>query len=95
VYRRGIETIIPPRATTKTKKIKKQYERDGRMLDVYRVSSSHCKICPHIAIKENDLSKIREDIAAYILVFGVNLAYAVKMFLFLQNIPKKMRYLKI
>lgn len=23
-----------------------QFERDGRMLDVYRISSSYCKICP-------------------------------------------------
>jgi transposase len=176
------------------KKIEKQYERDGRMLDVYRVSSSYCRVCPlkknclsdatpnkqmyrwehediidnyttkmntpeakavvkkrgsivehpfgtikrtlgwdHflvrtkkkvlgenalimftynfkrllnligialfkklcIAIKENDLSTIREEIAAYILAFGVNLAYILEIFLFLQNIPKKMRYLKI
>ena len=79
----GIETIVPPRATAKTKKIKsarfsknqfiynhdkdcyicpndqelkkieKQYERDGRMLDVYRVSSSYCRICP---LKKNCLS---------------------------------------
>ena len=78
-----IETIIPPRATAKTKKIKsarfsknqfiynheddcyicpnnqklnkieKQYERDGRMLDVYRISSSYCKVCP---LKKNCLS---------------------------------------
>jgi transposase len=218
----NIETIVPPRATAKTKKIQsarfsknqfiynheedcyicpnnqklkkiqKQYQRDGRMLDVYRVSSSHCKICPlkknclsdvtpnkqmyrweheniiddyttkmatpkakaivkkrgsivehpfgtikrtlgwdHflvrtkkkvlgenalimftynfkrllnligitmfkklcIAIKENDLSTIREDIAAYILAFGVNLACFLKRFLFLQNILEKMRYL--
>lgn len=218
-----IETIIPPRATAKTKKIKsarfsknqfiynheddcyicpnnqelkkikKQYERDGRMLDVYRVSSSYCKVCPlkknclsdatpnkqmyrwehediidnyttkmntkeakavvkkrgsivehpfgtikrtlgwdHflvrtkkkvlgenalimftynfkrllnligialfkklcIAIKKNDLSKIREEIASYILAFGVHLAYFFDILLFLQNIPKKMRYLK-
>jgi len=51
------------------------------------------KLC--IAIKENDLSQIREEIVAYILVFGVNLAYLLEIFLFLQNIPKKMRYLKI
>jgi transposase len=79
----NIETIIPPRATAKTKKIQsarfsknqfiynhqddlyicpnnqelkridKQYERDGRMLDVYRVSSSYCKVCP---LKKNCLS---------------------------------------
>jgi len=35
------------------KKIEKQYERDGRMLDVYRVSSSNCKVCP---LKQNCLS---------------------------------------
>jgi len=51
------------------------------------------KLC--IAIKENDLSQIREEIAAYILAFGVNLAYFLEIFLFLQNILKKMRYLKI
>ncbi len=218
----GIETVVPPRATAKTKKIKdarfsknqfiynnkedcyicpnnqklkktqKQYERDGRMLDVYRVSSNHCKVCPlkknclsdatsnkqmyrweheklideystkmatpeakaivkkrgsivehpfgtikrtlgwdHflvrtkkkvlgenalimftynfkrllnligidlfkklcIAIKENDLSQIRDEIAAYILVFGVYLGYFLERFLFLQNISKKMKYL--
>ena len=79
----GIEAIVPPRATAKTKKIKnakfsknqfiynhdedcyicpnnqklkkieKQYERNGRMLDVYRVSSSYCKICP---LRKNCLS---------------------------------------
>jgi len=220
----GIETVVPARATAKTKKIQsarfsknqfiynheddlyicpnnqelkkieKQYERDGRMLDVYRISSSYCRICPlkknclsdktpnkqvyrwehediidnyiekmntpetkaivrkrgsivehpfgtikrtlgwdHFlvrtkkkvlgenalimftynfkrllnligitlfkklckAIKENDLIKIREEIEAYILAFGVNLAYLFEIFLFLQNIPKKMRYLKI
>jgi hypothetical protein len=30
----------------KLQKIEKQYERDGRMLDVYRVSSRYCKVCP-------------------------------------------------
>jgi len=219
-----IETIIPPRATAKTKKIQsarfsknqfiynhqddcyicpnnqelkkiaKQYERDGRMLDVYRVSSSHCKVCPlkknclsdatpnkqmyrweheHLidkytkkmntpeakaivkkrgsivehpfgtikrtlgwdhflvrtkkkvlgenalimftynfkrllnligialfkklckAIKENDFSQIREEIATYILAFEVNIAYILKTLLFLQDITKKMRYFKI
>ena len=220
----GIETIIPPRATAKTKKIQsarfsknqfiynhqddcyicpnnqklhkieKQYERDRRMLNVYRVSSSYCKVCPlkknclsdatpnkqmyrweyediidnytkkmstpeakaivkkrgsivehpfgtikrtlgwdhflvrtkkkvlgenalimftynfkHLlnligialfkklckAIKENDLTQIREEIAAYILMFGVNLVYILKTLLFLQNISKKMRYFRI
>ena len=220
----NIETIIPPRATAKTKKIQsarfskhqfiynhendcyicpnnqelkkieKQYERDGRMLDVYRVSSSYCRVCPlkrnclsdatpnkqmyrwehediidnytkkmntpeakaivkkrgsivehpfgtikrtlgwdHFlvrtkkkvlgenalimftynfkrllnligialfkklckAIKENDLTQIKEEIAAYILALEVNLVYVVEIFLFLQNIPKKIRYFKI
>jgi len=49
------------------------------------------KLCK--AIKENDLSQIREEIVAYILVFGVYLGYFLERFLFLQNIPKKMRYL--
>ncbi|MDQ7032725.1 MAG: IS1182 family transposase [Desulfonauticus sp.] len=218
----NIETIVPPRATAKTKKIQnarfsknqfiynpeedcyicpnnqklkkieKQYERNGRMLDIYRISSSYCKICPlkqnclsdktpnkqmyrwehenlvdeystkmatpeakaivkkrgsivehpfgtikralgwdHFlvrtkkkvlgenalimftynfkrllnligialfkklckAIKENDLTQIREEIAAHILVFGVNLDYFLEIFLFLQNIPKKRRCL--
>jgi len=35
------------------KKIEKQYERGGSMLDVYRVSSSNCKVCP---LKQNCLS---------------------------------------
>jgi len=51
------------------------------------------KLCK--AIKENDLTKTREEIALHILVFGVNLAYIVKILLFLENIPKKMRYFKI
>ena len=51
------------------------------------------KLC--IAIKENDLSQIREEIAAYILAFGVKLAYFFRYIIILQNIPKKMRYLKI
>ena len=79
----NIGTIVPPRATAKTKKIKsarfsknqfiynhkdncyicpnnqelhkieQQYERDGRMLDVYRVSTKYCKVCP---LKKNCLS---------------------------------------
>jgi len=49
------------------------------------------KLC--IAIKENDLSQIREEIAAYILAFGVHLAQMLELFLFLQNISKKVRYL--
>ena len=217
-----IETIVPPRATAKTKKIKdakfsknqfiynhdedcyicpnnqklkkieKQYKRDGRMLDVYRVSSKFCKICPlkqnclsdktpnkqmyrwehedlideystkmatpeakaivkkrgsivehpfgtikrtlgwdHFlvrtkkkvlgenalimftynfkrllnligitlfkklckAIKENDLTQIREEIAAYISRFGVNLGYFLERFLLLRNISQKVGFL--
>ena len=49
------------------------------------------KLCK--AIKENDLTQISEEIAAYILRFGVYLGYFLKRFLFLQNIPKKMKYL--
>ena len=79
----SIETIIPPRCTAESKKIKKgrfskkhftynheedcyicpnnqrlekikkQYKRDKRMLDVYRISSTYCKICP---LKQNCLS---------------------------------------
>jgi len=51
------------------------------------------KLCK--AIKENDLTQIREEIAAYILAFGVNLVNVVEIFLFLQNIPKNMKYFKI
>ena len=51
------------------------------------------KLCK--AIKENDLTQIKEEIAAYILAFGVNIVYVVEIFLFLQNIPKKIRYFKI
>jgi len=220
----GIETIIPPRATAKTKKIKnakfsknqfiynheddcyicpnnqelkkieKQYERDGRMLDVYRVSSSYCKVCPlkknclsdatpnkqmyrwehediidnyttkmatpeakaivkkrgsivehpfgtikrilgwdHflvrtkkkvlgenalimftynfkrllnligialfkklcLAIKNKDLTQIREDIAKYILMLGLYLVYFLEIYLFLQKSQKKMKYLRV
>lgn len=34
-------------------KIEKQYERNGRMLNVYRISSTYCKVCP---LKLNCLS---------------------------------------
>jgi len=220
----NIETIVPPRATAKTKKIQnarfsknqfaynhqedcyicpnnqklqkieKQYKRDGRMLDVYRVSSRYCKVCPlkknclsdatpnkqmyrwehehlideyskkmatpeakaivkkrgsivehpfgtikrtlgwdHflvrtkkkvlgenalimftynfkrllnligialfkklcIAIKNNDLTQIREEIAQYILLFRVNLVYFLEIFLFFQISQKKIKYLKV
>jgi hypothetical protein len=50
------------------------------------------KLC--IAIKENDINQIREEITSYILLFGGHLAYFLEIFLFLQNISKKMRYLK-
>ncbi len=49
------------------------------------------KLC--IAIKGNDLTQIREEIAAYILRFGVYLIHFLERFLFLSNISKKMRYL--
>ena len=45
------------------------------------------KLC--IAIKENDLSQIREDIAAHILVFGVNLAYFFRNIFIFKKYPKK------
>ena len=46
-----------------------------------------------IAIKGNDLTQIREEIAAYILTFGVNFSSILQRFLFLQNISQKVRYL--
>jgi len=49
------------------------------------------KLCK--AIKGNDLTQIREEIAAYILRFGVYLIHFLERFLFLQNIFKKVRYL--
>ncbi len=49
------------------------------------------KLCK--AIQKNDLTQIREEIAAYILAFGVNFSSILQRFLFLQNISKKMRYL--
>ena len=49
------------------------------------------KLCK--AIKENDLTQIREEIAAYILRLGVYLIHFLERFLFLPNISKKMRYL--
>ena len=49
------------------------------------------KLC--IAIKGNDLTQIREEIATYILRFGVYLIHFLERFLFLPNISKKMRYL--
>ncbi|SFV65784.1 hypothetical protein MNB_SM-6-241 [hydrothermal vent metagenome] len=49
------------------------------------------KLC--IAIKNNNLNQIREEIAAHILTFGVHLVQKLELFLFLQNISKKVRYL--
>ena len=51
------------------------------------------KLCK--AIKENDLRQIKEEIAQYILMFGVNLVYFLEIFLFFQISQKKMKYLKI
>ena len=45
------------------------------------------------ALAKNGLSN--REIAAHLLRFGVYLVYFLEMFLFLQNIPKKIRYLKI
>ena len=43
-------------------KIENQYERNGRMLDVYRISSSNCKICP---LKQNCLSDVTPNKQMY------------------------------
>jgi len=43
-------------------KIEKQYERNGRMLDVYRISSTYCKVCP---LKSNCLSDITPNKQMY------------------------------
>jgi hypothetical protein len=51
------------------------------------------KLC--IAIKNNNLTQIREEIAQYILMFGVNLVYFLEILLFFQISQKKMKYLKI
>ncbi|WP_297482435.1 hypothetical protein [Sulfurimonas sp.] len=37
----------------------------------------------YVAIKENNLTQIREEIAAYILAFRLNLGYFLERFLFL------------
>ena len=47
------------------------------------------------SIKENDLRQIKEEIAQYILMFGVNLEYFLEIFLLFQISQKKMKYLKI
>jgi len=44
------------------KKIEKQYERNGRMLDVYRISSTYCKVCP---LKQNCLSDVTPNKQMY------------------------------
>ena len=49
------------------------------------------KLCK--AIKENDLTQIREEIVAHISWFGVNLGYFLERFLLLRNISLKIRYL--
>ena len=51
------------------------------------------KLC--IAIKNNNLTQIREEITQYILMFGVNLVCFLEIFLFFQISQKKMKYLKI
>jgi len=43
-------------------KIEKQYERNGRMLDVYRISSTYCKVCP---LKQNCLSDVTPNKQMY------------------------------
>jgi len=43
-------------------KIEKQYERNGRMLDVYRISSTYCKICQLI---QNCLSDVTPNKQMY------------------------------
>ncbi len=51
------------------------------------------KLC--LAIKNKDLTQIRKDIEEYILMFGVYLVYLLKIYLFLQNSQKKIKYLRI
>jgi transposase len=46
----------------KLHKIEKQYERNGRMLDVYRISSRYCKICQ---LKQNCLSDVTPNKQMY------------------------------
>ncbi len=43
-------------------KMEKQYERNGRMLDVYRISSTHCQVCP---LKQNCLSNKTDNKQMY------------------------------
>ncbi len=50
------------------------------------------KLCS--AIKNKDLTQIRQDIAKYILVFGLYLVYFLQIFLFLENYRKNLKYLK-
>jgi len=51
------------------------------------------KLC--IAIKNNNLTQIREEIAAYVLVVGVYLAQMLELFLFLQISLKSEIFVKI
>jgi hypothetical protein len=48
------------------------------------------KLC--LAIKNKDLTQIKEDIAKYILVFGLYMAYFLRNIFYLQIFSKKMRY---
>jgi len=50
------------------------------------------KLC--LAIKNKDLSQIREEIAEYILVFGLYMTCFLVNILFLQNSRKSIRYLE-
>ncbi len=50
------------------------------------------KLC--LAIKNKDLTQIREDIAEYILVFGLCLAYFLMNIFYFWNSSKKLRYLE-
>jgi len=45
IYNHEDDCYICPN-NQRLKKTKKQYKRDGRMLDVYRISSKYCKVCP-------------------------------------------------
>ncbi len=51
------------------------------------------KLC--LAIKNKDLTQIREDIAKYILVLGLYLAYFFINIFYFQILSKKLKYLKI
>ena len=51
------------------------------------------KLC--LAIKENDLTKIREEIARYILLSGLYLDYILENIFYGQDLNKKLRFRKI